>query len=91
MAWEGAASAAWEGALSDSNLLEALVAEEKQIIFWKEYFVLKESRLMKEESDASRKLLMAGLDVATMEDDVGEYFKTKTVRDHQTQISKRFG
>ena len=54
--------------------------------------------IKRQESEASRKLLVAGLDVASMEGDLGEYFK-KFGRvldviifwDHQTQISKRFG
>ena len=54
--------------------------------------------IKRQESEASRKLFVAGLDVASMEGDLGEYFKkfgkvsdVKIVRDHQTQISKRFG
>ena len=53
--------------------------------------------IKRQESEASRKLLVAGLDVTSMERDLGEYFKkfgkvldVKIVRDHQTQISKRF-
>ena len=54
--------------------------------------------IKRQESEASRKLFVAGLNVASMEGDLGEYFKkfgkvsdVKKVRDHQTQISKRFG
>ena len=51
-----------------------------------------------QESEASRKIFVARLALATTEDDLDQYFKkygkvlgVRIVRDYQTHISKRFG